>query len=140
MIDKIKKTLQEASELIKDQANQIGESAKEKTFKIIEEWLEIFPKLEAYGFEITSFSLTLGLSPSVEAELYGKHESFPMERVQEIIEENPNNRALNSVFTSIRTTYRLYMKTEAALNDPLLLKIRINISPEIKVYIGEPKL
>ena len=137
MIDKIKKTLQDAGDIIKEQAASLGEGAKERSNQLIEDWLKIFPKLEIYGLEITSFALSVTLSPALEVELIGKHEDFTQERLQTIISEN-KNAALLSVFNTIKTTYNLHRRTYALVKDPLIVKIKIRISPEIKVYIGQP--
>ncbi|MCB0376457.1 MAG: hypothetical protein KDD04_11105, partial [Sinomicrobium sp.] len=93
MIDKIKKALQDAGEAIKDQTTSFSEGAKEKTYQLIDEWLMIFPKLEIYGLEITSFGLHVAISPSLEAELVGDHKKFTPERIQQILEENKGSAA-----------------------------------------------
>ncbi|MCB0595643.1 MAG: hypothetical protein KDD28_16230, partial [Phaeodactylibacter sp.] len=88
--------------------------------------------------EITSLSLSVALSPALEVELVGKHEKFSRERLDEIVYEVRKSPALTSVFTTVRTTYNLHRRTYANLSDPLVVKIRIRLSPEIKVYIGKP--
>lgn len=138
MIDKLKRTLQEATEMLKDQATNLGEGAKERSYKLIEEWLQIFPKLEIYGLEITSFSLSVAISPALEVELVGKHEDFTQERLDEIIREDGKSPAMFSVFNTIKMTYSLHRKVYATLKEPLIVKIKLRISPEIKVFIGEP--
>ncbi|MCO6476048.1 MAG: hypothetical protein J5I94_05465 [Phaeodactylibacter sp.] len=138
MIDKFKKAIQDASDVLREQAASLGEGAKEKTYQLIEEWLQVFPKLEIYGLEITSFSLAVALSPALEVELRGQHEKFNKERLDQIIHEVRKSPALTSVFTTIRTTYNLHRRTYANLADPLIVKIRIRLSPEIRVYIGKP--
>lgn len=138
MIDKIKQALQEAGDLLKEQAGAFGEGAKEKSYQLIEEWLKVFPKLEMYGLEITSFALSVALSPSLEVELAGKHEKFTKQRLQQIIDENKGNTTLLSVFNTIKTTYGFHRRIYATLREPLIVKIRIKIPPEIKVFIGEP--
>ena len=138
MIEKIKKALQEATDMIKEQASTLGDGAKEKSFALIEEWLKVFPKLEIYGLEVTSFALSVALSPALEVELKGDHQQFPKERIQEILAENKGNTAMISVFNTIRMTYSLHRKIYATLKDPLIVKIKIRLSPEIKVYIGKP--
>lgn len=138
MIDKIKKALQDASEVIKEQTSSIGEGAKERTYQLIEEWLQIFPKLEIYGLRVNSFALSLGLSPALEAELLATHDKFGPERLQQIIDENKGSAALVSVFTTIKTAYYFHRKTYADMREPLIVKIRIRLSPEIQVFIGQP--
>lgn len=138
MIDKFKKTLQEATELLREQASSFGEGAREKSYKVIEEWLQVFPKLEVYGLEISSFSLSVAISPALEVEMLGAHKDFTQEKIQRIIRENRRNAAILSVMNTIKTTYNLHHKTYANLNDPLIVKVRIRISPEIKVYLGKP--
>lgn len=138
MIDKFKKAFQDATEAIKDQTNSLSEGAKEKTYQLIDEWLQIFPKLEIYGLQINSFGLNVGISPALEAELIGDHKKFTQERLQEILQENKSSAALTSVFTTIKTAYALHRKTYANLRDPLIVKIKVKITPEINVIIGEP--
>ncbi len=138
MIDKIKKALQEATDLIKVQANSLGEGAKEKSYQLIEEWLKIFPQLEIHGLEITSFALSVVISPALEVELKGDHENFTQERLEQILAENRGKTALLSVFNTIKTTYSLHRRIYATLQEPLIVKIKIRLSPEIKVYIGKP--
>ncbi len=138
MFDKLLRTLQDASEAIMDQANSLGDNAKEKSYKLIDEWLQVFPKLEVYGLEVTSLALGVAISPSLEVELKGKHEQFTPDYVQKILDENRSSAAITSVFTTIKTTYTLHRRIYATLREPLVVKIRIKLSPEIKVYIGEP--
>lgn len=140
MIDKIKKTLLDATEALKTQANQLGEGAREKSFQLIEEWLQVFPKLEIAGLKITSFALSVAISPSLEVELESTHQKFTKEYLNELIQKYKSNAALLSVFQTIKTTYQLHRRTYADLNDPLIVKIKIRISPEIKVFIGLPKI
>ncbi len=138
MLDQIKKALQEATDLLRSQASSIGSGAKEKTYQVIEDWLKIFPKLEIYGLEINSFALSVALSPALEVELVGRHQDFSMERLQEIINENSKSPGILSVFNTIKTTYTLHRKVYATLKDPLVVKIKIRLSPEIKVFISKP--
>ncbi len=138
MLDKLKQALNEATDALKHQASQFGEGAKEKSFQLIEEWLQVFPKLELYGLRLTSFAISVALSPALEAELVGQHEDFRPERLDEILKEVKPNAALTSVFNAVRTTYNLHRRTYGDLNNPLVVKIKVRLSPEIKVYIGKP--
>jgi len=138
MKDKFQKAWLDASSFIKDQASNIGDSAKEKAYALIHEWMSVFPKLEEYGLEMSSFALSIAISPAVEVEMTGLHEQFTMERIDEILKECKQKPALQSVFTTIKSTYSLYDRMGKPYTDPLILKIRIRISPEIRVYIGLP--
>ncbi len=140
MIDMLKKALQEASDSLREQAAAFGEGARERGYHLIEEWLLIFPKLEMYGLEVKSFALSVALSPSLDVELLGRHEDFKKERLEHILAETKHSTALTSVFQTIKTAYALHRRTLANLNDPLIVKIRIRIPPEIKVYIGKPTI
>lgn len=138
MIDKIKQTIKELSEAVQEQASTFGAGAKEKSYEIIEDWLQIFPKLELYKLKITSFSLGVAISPSLEVELVGDHKDFTPERLQEILAETKGSTGLHLVFNTIKTAYSLHRRTYAILSDPLIVKIKIRISPEVRVFIGEP--
>lgn len=140
MIDKVQKALNEASNFFKEQANQIGGSAKEKAFQLIDDWLAVFPKLENYGLKLNSCALSVAISPALEVEMLGNHQEFPPERLEDIIEQVKGDTALLSVFTTIRTAYSIQRKINPILNDPLIVKIKIRLSPEIKVFIGEPMI
>lgn len=140
MIDRIKKTLKEATDLIKEQASVLGESAKEKSYQLIEDWVAIIPTLEGYGLKVTSFGLTIALNPGLEFELKGSHQDFSNERIQEILQENKGNTAITSVFTTIRTTYRLHSRIGSQIADPLLIKVIVKLTPQITVFIGAPEV
>ncbi|MEO0337762.1 MAG: hypothetical protein AAF242_00975 [Bacteroidota bacterium] len=138
MLDKLQKALNDATDFIKDQANTLGDSAKGKAFEVIDDWIKIFPQLENYGLKVNSFAMGIAISPSVEAELVSSHEQFPPERLEQILEEVKGQTAISSVFSTIRTAYTLHRRINAELKDPLIVVIKIKISPEVKVYIGEP--
>ncbi|MCB0636136.1 MAG: hypothetical protein KDC54_05940 [Lewinella sp.] len=138
MIDKLMRTLQEVTEGVKQQAGQFGADAKEKTSQIIEDWLRIFPKLDAIGLKIYSFGLGVALSPSLEVELVGKHEDFSPGHLEALLEQYKEDRAMRTVLSTISTTYKMHRRVEAELREPLIVKVRIKLSPEVKVFIGEP--
>ncbi len=138
MIDKIMKTLQDAGDSLREQAGTLGSGAKEKTYKLIDDWLKIFPQLEIYGLKVESFALGVALSPSLEVDLKGSHKDFSMERLDEILDKPDSNGAMRTVISTIKTTYSLHRRIYADLQEPLIVKVRIRISPEVKVFIGEP--
>lgn len=151
MIDKLKETLNQASEILKEQTSNIGEvikegsstfsdAAKEKSQKLIDDWLKVFRRLEEYGFKITSFGLGVAISPSLEVELEGSAEEFSLERIKELMEENKESTSLSSVFRTIKMTYETHAKISSQEYDVVLVKVLVKITPEIKVVLGEPKL
>ncbi|MEL7221319.1 MAG: hypothetical protein AAGJ93_08375 [Bacteroidota bacterium] len=139
MIDKLLKTLQEAGGTIKEQAAGLGTGAREKTYAIIEDWLQIFPKLETYGLKVESFALGVAISPSVEVDLKGRHEDFTADKLALIsLDAEKSDAAMRMVISTIKTAYKLHGRISDELPDPLIVKIRIKLSPEVKVFIGEP--
>jgi hypothetical protein len=121
-------------------ASTVGEGTREKTNQIIEDWLEIFPTLANYGLDITSFSMALALNPSLNVELLGRHIDWSDERIVELMARHKGETAIITVFTAIRTAYRLQRQTKATLKDPLILKIIIRLTPEVRVVLGQPVL
>lgn len=121
-------------------SSSIGEGTKEKTLTIIEDWLEIFPQLAEYGLEITSFSMGLAISPSLNVELLGEHGNWSDEAIAERLANHKGEHAITTVLSAVRTAYRLQRKTKAPLRDPLILKIIVKISPEVRVVLGQPVL
>ncbi|HKK75236.1 MAG TPA: hypothetical protein VJ953_09200 [Saprospiraceae bacterium] len=138
MIDKVQKALQEASLYLKEQAGSFSGTARDKAYQLIDDWLAVFPKLENYGLRMNSCALSAAISPALEVEMLGDHQQFPPERLDEIIQEIKTDTALLSVFKTIRTTYNIHRKINPILNEPLIVKIKVRLSPEIKVYVGEP--
>ncbi len=123
---------------VNDLAGSVGEGAKEKTLLLIEDWLEIFPQLAEYGLEITSFSMGIALSPSLNVELLGTHENWSDEAIAKHLEAHKGETAIGMVLSTIRTAYRLQRQTKAPLRDPLILKIKVKIAPEVRVVLGQP--
>ncbi len=136
MIEKIWQALHDATGMLKDSASSIGQGAREKTQEVIEEWLKVFPKLEAYGFQVTHFSLSVSINPSLEAELRAPHEAFPPERIDQYLVDTHASTALQLVFTTVKSAYGLYRKANLPLRGELIVRLRIRISPEIRVIIG----
>ena len=125
---------------VNDLAGSVGEGAREKSLALIEDWLEIFPQLAEYGLEITSFSMGLAISPSLNVELLGNHDNWADEVIVERLAAHKGEHSLTMVLSTIRTAYRLQKKTKAPLRDPLILKIAVKLSPEVRVVLGQPVL
>jgi len=140
MIDKFKKTFQQATEAIKDLPGSLSDSAIERTYRLFEEWAEIFPILEGYGLHITSFGIGVALSPSMDVELSGSIKDFDEERIKTIIDENEESRSITSVFKAIQTTLDLYDKMETKEFESFRVKVIVKIPPEIRVVLGTPSL
>lgn len=138
MFDKFKQSIHQAGEVIKEQAAAIGDAAKEKGYQIIETWISTIPKLEAYGFQTSFFSLSVSINPTLEVELKSDPEQFGMERINEILRENKDGTPISLVFTAIKTTKQLHTRSRAALLPPLAVRISVRLSPEIKVSYGKP--
>ncbi len=138
MIDKIIKNFQEASEIIKEKASNMGQEAKEKTSQLVDEWLGVFPELISYGFEMTSFAVGFAISPSIDVELTAHPDQFERERLDQLIQDNEGKKTLTSVLSSIRSARSFYDRMEIEIKEPVILKIRVKITPEIKVYFGKP--
>ncbi|PPK84041.1 hypothetical protein CLV84_4191 [Neolewinella xylanilytica] len=137
MLDDI---LEGARKAISGLASTVGEGTREKTSQIIEDWLQIFPILEGYGLKITSFSMTLAINPSLNVELVGSHANWTEEAIKERMKAHKGEAALTTVFTAIRTAYRLQRQTKAELQDPLILKVIVRLTPEVRVVLGQPVL
>ncbi len=140
MIDKVKKTILQAGDLIKEQAGNLGDSALERLIDIFEDWAEVFPQLVEYGFSMLNFSLSVGLSPGMTIFMRGKTEDFGEERIKELLVENAGNKTMLSVLKTIQTADSLYQKTTLEPCEDMYLKIVIGIPPEIKVTFGEMEL
>ena len=152
MLNKLKKTISNAgdaikeqavtvSDAIKEQAGNVTDAIKEKTFLLIEDWLTIFPNLESHGLKIMSFGLSVGISPSLNVELQGKANIFTTEILENLILENKGNQPLTTVFKAIKMTYEWHKKTGTKGRfDIILLQLSVKITPEVKVYLGTPKL
>ena len=138
MFDKIKHTISTAGEALKEQATSMGEAAKEKGFQIIEGWISNLPKLEAYGFKTTYFSVAVSINPTLEVEMQSEFEAFPLGRIEAILTENKGNTPVNLVFTAIKTTLLLHEKARVVTLNPMTVRITVRISPEVRVSLGSP--
>lgn len=138
MLEKLFEALSAATSVIRDSAASVGQSARDKTQEVIEDWLKVLPRLEAYGFRTAQFTLSVSINPMLDAELRAPHEAFPPERIEQYLEETRQHAALQLVFSTVKSAYGLYRKAELPLRGELTLRLRIRISPEIRVTIGAP--
>lgn len=133
-------TAKTAGAALREKAVAAGQAAMDGTVQSIEKWLEEFPKIEAYGLQVTNFAFSMGLAPSLEVELTGNQRSFPPEKLAEILAENKSGSLTGMVFAAVKTAYRLHRKIATAPEELLVVKIRLSLSPEISVFIGKPNI
>lgn len=138
MIDKFKLTIQQAGDVLKEQALSLGDAAKAKGSSIVNEWISNIPGMEKHGLKTTYFSLGVSISPVLEVELQGLSEDFTLDKIKVILEEVKGNTPLSLVFSSVKTSVQLYQRAELEPIDPMTVRIRVRLSPEIKVSFGIP--
>lgn len=138
MFQAIWQGIQQAAQELVDLGNQMSSGSREKSQSLIEDWLEIFPRLEAYGFEVHNMAMSVSINPALEAELRAPHDLFPPERLETFIAESKNSTAISLVLNTVKSTYGLYRKAKLPLRGELIVQLRIRLSPEIKVIIGSP--
>lgn len=143
MMDKINAFFESARDTgtkLKEKASEVKMATKDSVVNAIEKWLEEFPKIESYGLRVSNFAFVMSLSPSLQVELEGDQTSFPPERLDAIIAENKPSSLTGMIFSSVKTTFKLHRKISQAPGETLIIKIRLGFSPEISVFIGEPKI
>ena len=141
MKDKIQRTFTSITEAISDTLDSLKESAKEKGQMFVDDWLQVFPELEAMGLQITSFGVVLALGPSLEVEMTGPSSAFSDERIEALLKEHELNQYVTLVLKTIRTTRQMHKKLgKGEIYDDLLVKVRVKVPPEVRVYLGPPTL
>ena len=140
MVDKILNLLDDAKNNIKNQAENISASAKNQDEKMVEDWIKIIPQIEESGLQLYSFSFSASLNPSIDAEFRGKCVDFPLEKWEELISLNEKNKSLALVYNTLKSTFKMYHKIKQEMPEDFYLRLRIKLSPEIRVYIGEPPI
>lgn len=125
---------------LKEKAAAGGQEAMAKMIGAMDKWLVEFPHIESYGLEVKNFMLNMSLSPSIEMELVGTCAAFPPTRLTEIMQENKPSSLTYMIMKAIHTTYQLHDKVTQYIEDPLIIKIRISLSPEISVFLGQPRI
>jgi len=132
-------TAKQTGEFLKEKAGTAGQAAADSIVSAIEKWLEEFPKIESYGLEIRTFGFTMGLSPALEVEMVGNHATFTPEHLAKILSENKSGSLTGMIFSAVKTTYKLHGKIAKTPDDPLIIRIKLALSPEIAVFIGRPR-
>lgn len=140
MLKSIIKTLQDTGDLVKEKAGELNENAKEKIMSGIEDWIEILPKIKALGFETTAFGISMSISPCLNVELKGKTADFTEEKIREYLEMFKAEKSLKLFLNVLKTTIVLHKKSKAELKEDIFVRIDVKLSPEIKVYIGQPSI
>jgi 16S rRNA C967 or C1407 C5-methylase (RsmB/RsmF family) len=140
MVDKILNLLDEARNKLKHEAENISSNARNQYDKVLDDWIKIIPQIEQSGLTLYSFSFGASLNPSIDAEFKGKCIDFPIEKWEEFISLNEKNKSLTLVFNTIKSTFKMYQKIKTELPEEFYLRIRIRLSPEIRVFLGEPPI
>ncbi|MDX1479920.1 MAG: hypothetical protein R3301_19560 [Saprospiraceae bacterium] len=140
MKDKLQKTLTGMAAAVKDSVSDLTDSAKEKSMALIEDWLQVFPELEALGLEITSFGISLAISPALEVELHGPTEAFTTEELDQHIATYADQKYVLLVLKTIRRTQNLYLRFRETPQEELFVKIKVKVPPEVRVYFGRPMI
>jgi 16S rRNA C967 or C1407 C5-methylase (RsmB/RsmF family) len=140
MVDKILNLLDEARNKLKHEAENISSNARNQYDKVLDDWIKIIPQIEQSGLTLYSFSFGASLNPSIDAEFKGKCIDFPIEKWEEFISLNEKNKSLTLVFNTIKSTFKMYQKIKTELPEDFYLRIRIRLSPEIRVFLGEPPI
>lgn len=140
MKEQLQKTISQVAATLKETITDLGDSAKEKTISIIDTWLEVFPELETMGLEITSFGVTLAISPSLEVELSGPAGLFDQGRLEEYRKKYADNTHVTTVLRAIHTSKQMYHKLGKKNTDEIFLKIKVKVPPEVGVFFGKPAI
>ena len=151
MLKNILKTLQETSDIVLEKAAEINDAAKEKineakdmtkekALAMVDEWVEILPKLKAMGFELTSFGISMSINPCMLAEMVGKTADFDDEKIETLLVVYKEDKSIKLFLNVVKTTLMLHKKTKAPMRDVLIVRLEVKFSPEIKVFIGRPEL
>ncbi|HHM21944.1 MAG TPA: hypothetical protein ENJ20_07955 [Bacteroidetes bacterium] len=137
MINKIKQSINQAGSLIKEQASAFGEAARQKGDSILNDWISILPKLKEHGLDTTFFAVSVSINPTLDVELQGEAKKFNIEYIEQILKEAKGNTPLKIVFNSIKTALQLYKRTDFEPLNPLIVRLKVRLSPEVRVSYGE---
>lgn len=136
-LDTLLETALHAGAALREKAAGVGQSAMESTLEAIEGWMEEIPRIEAYGLKMSSFAFIMRLSPSLDIELRGQHADFTPAHIDDILSRHKTTSLVGMVFTAMRTAYRLHARIAPAPQEQVVIKLRLSLSPEILVIIGE---
>jgi poly-D-alanine transfer protein DltD len=149
MFKDILKSIQETSEMVMEKATELNETAKEKikeakdqtkekAFGIIEEWVEMVPQLTQMGLELTSFGVSMSISPRLLIELKGDPKLFTKERIANLALKHEEDRSIKLFLKVLDSSLSLHQKTKQNLPEDMYVRIEVKLSPEINVFIGKP--
>ena len=138
LMDKLFQTFHQAKEAVKDQATNLGESAKEKARQAIEEWVNIIPKLADQGLRLEFFSLEASINPTLTFEMHADYNEFPLERLDQLCAQWRSQTSTFLVYSTMKATLAMYQRTNLPLKNPLVVRISVKLAPEIQVSFGEP--
>ncbi len=98
------------------------------------------PEDRILRFAGNSLFIHHGACSFLEVELTGSHTDFPLEKLADILAENKSGSLTGMMFNAVKTAYRLHKKVAQTPEEPLIVKIRLSLSPEISVFVGRPKV
>jgi hypothetical protein len=140
MKNEIQKAVSQIASTLKETLSDLGDSAKEKSLSVIDNWLDVFPELESMGLVITSFGVSLAISPGLEVELSGPAGLFDHGKLQEYRQKYEKDLQVSTVLRAIQTTKQMYHKLGKKTSDEIYLKIKVKVPPEVGVFFGKPSI
>jgi hypothetical protein len=141
ILDQLRNAVDRLSEEVRNQASNISDSAKEKSMEMIDEWLNIFPKLQSYGMDMSSFAVHLSISPGLDVEMIADRKDFEPEKVRRLLDDNKEVKWLAFVLRTVIMAFDMNDKLDRREPyEKVILKIKVKIPPEVKVILGEPTL
>ena len=138
LTDAIKGKASDLGDTIKGQASNLTDAAKEKAGSLIQAWVANIPVIETYGLTNIYFGVTMSLSPALELEFKGQKSDFTVERVEEILLDNKDNKVVTFIFTAIKNTLKMYEASGVVPQKDIFVKVGVRLSPEVKVAFGSP--
>ncbi len=141
MLNKINNGIVHVYEIVYGQINIFKSIAQNRIHNLIHSWLSIFPLLESNHLKVDSFGVNVGFNPSLEVEMYADPNLINEHTLPDILLKVNHSKPATTVFKSIQRaiTWHHNMSVSAPY-DKIYVKLLVKITPEVKVFLGTPKL
>jgi hypothetical protein len=90
-----------------DKAHELTGSAVETAGKLVQEFNEALPTMQALGFTLKDLRVGTGLTPEIGAKLVASTDKADAKKIKELIEKNPPNKTLLAVLKGLQAAYRV---------------------------------
>ena len=119
-------------------AGELTEAATGAAEKLVDEFNQALPTMRALGFTVKDLKVGMGLVPEIEAKLVASADAVDPTKIKELMDKNPDNRALAAALKALLSAYNLKKMVASIPFKGVELDMKLGIPPHVGIgFVSE---